>query len=560
MDDVRARKHQLLQEFEREIAPQKLQLEALLPNLWKTCYGPNALPTPPASALGAGVSKAGAKRVPASGSSPEAKRPRTEEMERRMEPMMRECAKIIKKLLNIQSSVWFRKPVDPVKDGCPNYLLYVKTPMDLGTVKNKLQMKAYRSPLEFRDDVDLIWRNCATYNQEGQPARVDGDKCKAAFDRAWRDSGIEVQLQQIQDELDTAAAPLHERVGTLSNQLVRAIEQLPVSALPEGSARREMSFAEKRRLSMRLGALQPEMCQGVLDIVAADPRVTMSADGEVELEIDELRADTLWKIHDFLERPMSKQAPQSKPTSRPVTADQTMGIAEKQMSSKDQNGAASMHSEGAGSDSDSGEHSPNELKGSTMDPHEGPSAFVRDARDGRNVVDESATNANEQSRFIKDKAAARKDVNINASNWDLLASAPSDAGTNDAQPEADDMWKSFQSIAEQKQQREEVQRQEAEQAERQRREERERKKKEEDERQQRLREEEERQAAEMQKQRDEQMQKELEEMKAQAGTANLTQQSDVASMLVPAGSGPRLAALGLDNQDDDEDMNFEDEL
>ena len=67
----------------------------------------------------------------------------------------------------------------------------------------------------------------------------------------------------------------------------------------------------------------------------------------------------------------------------------------------------------------------------------------------------------------------------------------------------------------------------------------------------------------MQRQRDEQMQRELDEIKAQAGTANLTQQGDVAllaGMAVPgAGQGTGLAALGLDNRDNDEDMNFEDD-
>lgn len=154
------------------------------------------------------------------------------------------------------------------------------------------------------------------------------------------------------------------------------------------------------------------------------------------------------------------------------------------------------------------------------------------------------------------------DVAINSANWDLL---PSEVGPSDApQPEGDDVWKSFQSIAEQKQQREEQQRREAEAAEAKKREERERARREEEERQQRLRAEEERQAAELQRQRDEQMHKELEEMRAQAGTANLTQHSELASLAgmpglgAPVGHGGGLAALGLESRDDDDDMNFDD--
>lgn len=75
--------------------------------------------------------------------------------------------------------------------------------MDLGTIRTRLQTKHYRTPLEFKDDVDLVWANCAAYNQEGSDARIAGDKCKDVFERAWRDAGIEAQLQAMQDEPDT---------------------------------------------------------------------------------------------------------------------------------------------------------------------------------------------------------------------------------------------------------------------------------------------------------------------------------------------------------------------
>ena len=39
--------------------------------------------------------------------------------------------------------------------------------MDLGTVKNKLKTKKYKSIFEVGQDVRLIWKNCMTYNQDG---------------------------------------------------------------------------------------------------------------------------------------------------------------------------------------------------------------------------------------------------------------------------------------------------------------------------------------------------------------------------------------------------------
>ena len=40
----------------------------------------------------------------------------------------------------------------------------ITNPMDLQTVMKKVKQKQYKSKLEFRDDLELIWSNCLTYN------------------------------------------------------------------------------------------------------------------------------------------------------------------------------------------------------------------------------------------------------------------------------------------------------------------------------------------------------------------------------------------------------------
>lgn len=100
--DRQSRKAALLQEFEREIAPARMRLAAQLPGLWQQTYG-YAAQSQAAAIAATGITKAGSKRVSgAGGTGAEFKRPRTEEMERRMEPLFKECQKIIKKLHNIQ--------------------------------------------------------------------------------------------------------------------------------------------------------------------------------------------------------------------------------------------------------------------------------------------------------------------------------------------------------------------------------------------------------------------------------------------------------------------------
>lgn len=43
-------------------------------------------------------------------------------------------------------------------------IIVIANPMDFGTMLKKVKQKQYKSKREFRDDLDLIWSNCFTYN------------------------------------------------------------------------------------------------------------------------------------------------------------------------------------------------------------------------------------------------------------------------------------------------------------------------------------------------------------------------------------------------------------
>lgn len=51
---------------------------------------------------------------------------------------------------------------------CPSSVLIdvvvIANPMDLQTMLKKVKQKQYKSKKEFKDDLDLIWSNCFTYN------------------------------------------------------------------------------------------------------------------------------------------------------------------------------------------------------------------------------------------------------------------------------------------------------------------------------------------------------------------------------------------------------------
>jgi len=61
----------------------------------------------------------------------------------------------------------FLEPVDWKGLKLPTYPTMIKYPMDLGTVDKKLADGKYATTEDFRRDVDQIWQNAHTFNQEG---------------------------------------------------------------------------------------------------------------------------------------------------------------------------------------------------------------------------------------------------------------------------------------------------------------------------------------------------------------------------------------------------------
>lgn len=65
------------------------------------------------------------------------------------------------------TSSWiFLEPVDPIKLNIPDYFDIVKEPMDLSTIRTKLNSNQYMRATEFVRDVTLMFDNCILYNGE----------------------------------------------------------------------------------------------------------------------------------------------------------------------------------------------------------------------------------------------------------------------------------------------------------------------------------------------------------------------------------------------------------
>ncbi|PWA32562.1 hypothetical protein CCH79_00015105 [Gambusia affinis] len=80
---------------------------------------------------------------------------------------LRFCARLVREMLSKKHMAYawpFHKPVDAKALGLHDYHEIIKHPMDLSTIKKKLDNRQYRDAEEFAADVRLMFSNCYKYN------------------------------------------------------------------------------------------------------------------------------------------------------------------------------------------------------------------------------------------------------------------------------------------------------------------------------------------------------------------------------------------------------------
>lgn len=77
----------------------------------------------------------------------------------------------------------FLEPVPWESLGLTDYLEVVKTPMDLGTIKKRLEAHQYASFEGFKNDVTLVINNCKIYNPRNSDVHKMGIKLEREFEK-----------------------------------------------------------------------------------------------------------------------------------------------------------------------------------------------------------------------------------------------------------------------------------------------------------------------------------------------------------------------------------------
>ena len=74
------------------------------------------------------------------------------------------CTDVTRELMKKKEAKLFLEPLDWEKEKLPDYLTFVKEPMDLGTVQKRLASSHYDRLESFANDVRLVWKAAFLFN------------------------------------------------------------------------------------------------------------------------------------------------------------------------------------------------------------------------------------------------------------------------------------------------------------------------------------------------------------------------------------------------------------
>ncbi len=97
------------------------------------------------------------------------------------------CLQILNKMKRNPNSGPFLKPVDPVALNIPDYTTKISHPMDISTIKHKLDMGEYDNPKQFYDDNILMFENCYLYNGEENQISLMGKELQKILESNYSD-------------------------------------------------------------------------------------------------------------------------------------------------------------------------------------------------------------------------------------------------------------------------------------------------------------------------------------------------------------------------------------
>jgi len=95
---------------------------------------------------------------------------------------------VLKALIKHKDGWPFDRPI--TKAEVPDYHLHVKHPIDLGTIKTRLNDMAYSKNQQVIDDIRLVFSNCYSYNMDDTEEYGCAERLEKYFETQLKSQGI----------------------------------------------------------------------------------------------------------------------------------------------------------------------------------------------------------------------------------------------------------------------------------------------------------------------------------------------------------------------------------
>ncbi|KAG6837117.1 hypothetical protein H0H93_014423 [Arthromyces matolae] len=271
---------------------------------------------------------------------------------------LRFCGRLLNELHKKQYATIaspFYLPVDWKLLEIPTYPKIIKKPMDLSTMRQKLESNAYPTAQKFFDDFKLMIRNCFMFNPAGTPVNQAGIELQRLFDEKWKslpplhehsDEEEEEEEEDSDMERQRTIAIMESQIETMKGNIAALRNQKENKAVKKKKEKRDklppvpssskasskpskttsssskkkvkkpitendvLSFEQKKDLSESIAKLDEQKLEKVINIIHEGVPEIRDSTEEIELEIDTLPPAVLTKLYNFVIRPL--RAPPTK--------------------------------------------------------------------------------------------------------------------------------------------------------------------------------------------------------------------------------------------------------
>ncbi|XP_048549018.1 transcription factor GTE8-like [Triticum urartu] len=216
--------------------------------------------------------------------------------------ILTQCESILKKLMTQKFSHIFNVPVDVEKLNIPDYNEIIKHPMDLGTIKKKLDSGSYTSPFDFAADVRLTFNNAITYNPRGHAVHDMAIQLNKMFESRWK---------TVEKKLVSAATKPHVEVDRADSKRRKTppVDRSDLSidcVRPTEIVKPKMTFEDKESFGNCLASLSedPELPGHIIDMLqqCIDNNTDQLGDEEIEIDIHALSDDILLELKKHVDK------------------------------------------------------------------------------------------------------------------------------------------------------------------------------------------------------------------------------------------------------------------